>query len=240
MLLFVFYTRFLLTSLIFITFAVMKLSGFKNHYVLSHLLAMILTFFLLIVGISYALDFYTHHGEEISIPNVKNMDVDAAEKLLDEAGLVLVVRDTGYVRTLPPDCILEQTPVAGEKVKGGRVVYVTINSASSPTITLPDVIDNSSFREAMAKLKAMGFKVGQPQFVPGEHDWVYGILVKGKHVAAGDRVSVDDILVIQVGNGQRDIETDYNMVGSTDVDIPEDGGLVDDFEEVSVPDNSDQ
>jgi len=240
LLLFVFYTRFLLTSLIFITFAVMKLFGLENHYVLSHLLAMVLTFFLLIVGISFALDFYTHHGEEVSVPKIKNMDVDAAQKLMDEAGLVLVVRDTGYVRTLPPDCILEQTPVAGEKVKGGRVVYVTINSASSPTITLPDVIDNSSFREAMARLKAMGFRLGQPQFVAGEHDWVYGILVKGKHVVAGDKIPVDDVLVIQVGNGQRDANADYNMVGSTDVDIPEDGDLVDDFEEVTVPENSAQ
>ena len=33
--------------------------------------------------------------------------------------------------------------------------------------------------------------------------WVYGILVKGKHVVAGDKVSIDDVLVIQVGNGKR-------------------------------------
>ena len=34
----------------------------------------------------------------------------------------------------------------------------------------------------MAKLTAMGFKLGAPEYIPGEEDWVYGILVKGKHV----------------------------------------------------------
>ena len=33
----------------------------------------------------------------------------------------------------------------------------------SPRITIPDVIDNSSLREAMAKLTAMGFKLGSPE-----------------------------------------------------------------------------
>lgn len=124
----------------------------------------------------------------------------------------MVVSDTGYVKNLPPDCVLEQIPAPGEKVKSGHVIYVTINSAHSPVITIPDVIDNSSLREAMAKLTAMGFKLGSPQYIPGEEDWVYGILVKGRHVVAGDKVSIDDVLIIQVGNGRRDAGDSVEMV----------------------------
>ena len=116
------------------------------------------------------------------------------------------------VRSLPADCILEQSPVFGELVKSGHIIYVTINSNHSPRITIPDVIDNSSLREAMAKLTAMGFKLGSPEYIPGEEDWVYGILVKGKHVVAGDKVSIDDVLIIQVGNGQRDTTDSFDMV----------------------------
>ena len=119
---------------------------------------------------------------------------------------------------------------------------MTINSDHSPRITIPDVIDNCSLREAMAKLTAMGFKLGAPQYVPGEEDWVYGILVKGRHVVAGDKVSVDDVLIIQVGNGQRDASDSIDMVdpvyqGHDDVmegegDGSESGGDVDNFEVV--------
>lgn len=68
----------------------------------------------------------------------------------------------------------------------------------------------------MAKLTAMGFKLGPPQYIPGEEDWVYGILVKGRHVVAGDKVSIDAVLTIQVGNGQRDAADSINFVEPMD------------------------
>ena len=57
----------------------------------------------------------------------------------------------------------------------------------------------------------MGFKLGTPQYISGEKDWVYGILVNGRNVTAGQRVPVDATLIIQVGNGQRDAEDSVYM-----------------------------
>ena len=116
-------------------------------------------------------------------------------------------------------------------MKSGHVINVIINATSSPTITLPDVIDNCSLREAMAKLTAMGFKLGKPEFIAGEKDWVYGILVKGRHVASGDKIPVDDVLIIQVGNGMRSANDSVNYVDP--VYQQEDAGDIDDFEEVT-------
>lgn len=188
------------------------INKFKSKYLWGNLAAMALVVVLLCVGIRFGIDLYTHHGEAISIPDVRHKSFADAERILKDAGLPVVVSDTGYVKNLPPDCVLEQSPAPGEKVKSGHVIYVTINSAHSPIITIPDVIDNSSLREAMAKLTAMGFKLGSPQYIPGEEDWVYGILVKGKHVVAGDKVSIDDVLIIQVGNGRRDAGDSVEMV----------------------------
>ncbi len=176
---------------------------FKSKYLWGNLTAMAAVVFLLCVGVKFGIDLYTHHGESIPIPNIVHKTFDDAAGQLSALGLQMEVSDTGYVKRLPPGCILEQTPAAGERVKAGHVVYVTINAGHSPTITLPDVIDNSSLREAMAKLSAMGFKLGQPEYVPGEAEWVYGITVNGRHVVAGDKVSTDATLIIQVGNGQR-------------------------------------
>lgn len=217
---------------------------FKSKYLWGNLIAMALVVILLGVGVRYGLDVYTHHGEAIRVPDMRYKKFADAEHILKNLGLEIVVTDTGYVRNLPADCILEQSPAFGVTVKSGRIVYVTINSAHSPTITIPDVIDNSSLREAMAKLTAMGFKLGQTEYVKGEEDWVYGILVKGKHVVAGDKVSVDDILIIQVGDGQRDVADSVSFVEPVfdelpDGEIIEEGGGTteeeDNFEEVAIP-----
>ena len=211
---------------------------FTSKYLWGNLLAMFLVVILLCVGAKFSIDLYTHHGEAISIPDIRHKSFADAERILDDAGLKIEVSDTGYVRNLPPDCILEQTPGPGEQVKSGHVIYVTINSDHTPTITIPDVIDNSSLREAMAKLTAMGFKLGPPQYIAGEEDWVYGILVKGKHVVAGDKVSIDAVLTIQVGNGQRDAGDSINFIDPIqhhdvlDEEKEEGGGDEDGFEVV--------
>lgn len=214
---------------------------FTSRYLWANLCAMVIVVVVACVGVKFGLDMYTHHGESIPIPNVRYKTFGDAKYLLEEAGLQVVVSDTGYVPGMKPDCILEQSPAAGERVKSGHVIYVVVNASHTPTLTIPDVIDNSSVREAMAKLSAMGFKLTQPEYVDGEKDWVYGITVKGRHVVAGDKVSVNDRITIQVGNGQRD-STEYVDY----IDAPEplheqmtddnDEGDVDEFHEVHGPD----
>lgn len=209
---------------------------FKSKLLWGNLAAMALVVILLAFGFKIAIDVYTHHGESIAIPNLIHKKYDNASNVLNTLGLGLVVSDTGYVKTLPPGCILEQFPAAGEHVKSGHVVYVTINATHTPTITLPDVIDNSSLREAMARLTAMGFKLNPPQFIAGEKDWVYGILVNGHHVAYGEKIPVDARLTIQAGNGMRDASDSVDYV-DPDLTIDEEGdeGDIDEFEEVEAP-----
>ena len=178
---------------------------FRSWYLWGNILAMLLTVAVLCAGVKFGIDLYTHHGEKIHVPNIRHKSFADAEHILDGLGLEISISDTGYVKTLPPDCILEQSIVPGTIVKSGRVVYVVINAAHTPTLSIPDVIDNSSYREARARLTAMGFKVGDPEYVPGEKDWVYGIKCKGRLVSAGQRVPVDAFIIIQVGDGMRDM-----------------------------------
>lgn len=210
---------------------------FRSWSLWGNLMAMALTVLLLVVGAKYGLDLYTHHGESIAIPKLLHKNIAGAERIADHLRLRIEVADTGYVRELPPGCVLEQSPAAGERVKSGHVIYVTINATESPTIKLPDIVDNSSMREAMAKLTAMGFKLNAPQFVTGEKDWVYGVLMNGKHVVYGDRIPVDAKLTIQVGNGIRDASDSVNYVDPVypfEDDFVE-SNEADGFEEVTEP-----
>lgn len=210
----------------------------KSKYLWGNLAAMAGVVIVLALGVRYGIDIYTHHGESIAIPNLLHKKYADAERILDNLGLTIEVSDTGYVKTLPPDCILEQSPAPGEHVKSGHVIYVTINALHTPTLTLPDIIDNSSLREAMAKLTAMGFKLGPPQFVPGEKDWVYGVIVNGRHVVYGDKIPVDAKLIIVAGNGLRDTNDSVNYVDPEypdDNSFEEEEGDVDQFQEVTEP-----
>jgi len=210
---------------------------FASAYVWGNLVAVLIVVAFLCIGVKFGLDFYTHNGESIVVPNITNMQYDDAEDKLNAIGLEIAVNDTGYNGKLPPDCILEQSPVEGKRVKGGYVVYVTVNAASPPTLVIPDVIDNGSWREVRTQLLSMGFKTAEPEYVPGERDWIYGIKVNGRNVKTGDRVQVDSKIIVQVGDGTRILSASDSIFRDTgmeyDVIEVEEPEYI--YEEVEVP-----
>ena len=204
-----------------------------TRFVVINLLAMLLVIVLLCLGVSFGLDYYTHHGEGIEVPDLIGVDCEEAADELESLGLEIQVSDSGYNKVMAANSILLQTPGHGQKVKRGHVIYVTVNSPSSPAFALPDIIDNSSVREATAKLTAMGFKLETPKMVDGERDWVYGILCKGRRVSNGDRISIDHPLTLIVGKGTFEDLDDVDMVDAEDAEAG--NGAVDEFEEVKEP-----
>ena len=198
---------------------------FASPFLWGNLLAMALVVVLLALGVNYGLGLYTHHGEGIKVPKIEGMLYSNARSMVEADGLNIMVSDSGYNKNLAADCILAQNPGPGAIVKSGHTVYVTVNSPSSPTFAIPDVVDNCSFREAEAKLMAIGFKLLPPQYVSGEKDWVYGILCKGRRVSTGDHVSIEAPLTLMIGSGEYDsdedvdyIEPEYRMMRGDDVD----------------------
>lgn len=205
-----------------------------SKYLILHLTAMAVVVVLLCLGVKYGLEVYTHHGEEIAVPKLVGMSSGDAETLLAQEGLTMVVADSGYNKRLPANCVLLQSPDYGSRVKSGHVVYVTINSPSSPTFAIPDIIDNSSVREAEARLRAMGFKMKEPKLVTGEKDWVYGIEGDGRSLSTGDRVPIDVRLTLLVGNGTYDELSDDIEVTNIGEFDPQDSDE-DEFEEFAAP-----
>ena len=204
---------------------------FASGFLWGNILAMVLVVVALAFGVKYGLDVYTRHGEGIEVPKVEGMVYQNARALMEERGLYLVVTDSGYNKRLPANSILIQNPGPGMKVKQGHTIYVTVNSPSSPSFAIPDLVDNSSFREAEAKLTAIGFKLTPPQQVEGEKDWVYGILCRGRRVSTGDRISIDSPLTLLVGNGHYGAEEEIDYIGSEAQPMQEEGET-DEFEEI--------
>lgn len=172
----------------------------------GNLLVMALAVVALSIGLWVGLDKYTHHGEEIMVPDVEGKLIGDAEYTLEMLDLVAVVVDSTYNRQLPSGAIMLQQPKGGSKVKSGREIYLTINSRESPTVGLPDIADNCSMREAEDRLRSLGFRLGPAEMVAGDKDWVYGVKCKGRTVMTGERIPTDAVLTLMVGNGVQEEE----------------------------------
>ena len=185
----------------------------ENRFFWLNIGAMALVVVLVIFGVLKGLDIYTHHGEAVVVPDVKGKSLLEARQTFEKADLQCMVTDSDYVSTLPAGCILDYNPPAGQKVKRGRIIYLNINTLSIPLVNVPDVADNSSLRQAEARLLAAGFKISKVEEVGGEKDWVYGVKYNGKQLMIGEKVPINSTLSLMVGSGDAvkdslDIETD--------------------------------
>lgn len=191
--------------------------------VVLNLAGLALALVALIVGVYYGLGAYTRHGEQVKVPDLSGCSFSDAAIILRQRGLQVAVSDTGYNRRLPADRVLSQNPMPGIEVKPGRTVYLMVNASGSPTLTLPDVVDNSSEREATARLRSMGFTLLDPQYIEGEKEWVYGVTSAGRHLYNGQKVSADAPLRLVVGSGRIDLpdtegDEQYEVLDETPTD----------------------
>lgn len=197
--------------------------SFKNNrFFWLNLIAMIVVVIAIALGTLKWLDNYTHHGEAVVVPNVKGLPIRQAESEIYKQSLRSVTLDSNYVKGMTPGAVLEQNPAGGAKVKEGRTIYLTINMDSAPKVSVPDIMDNSSLRQAEAKLRALGFKVTEPKYISGERDWVYSVTYKGRTLNAGDKIPHEAVLTLHVGNGSDSMINDSTLIDSTAIgnDIP--------------------
>jgi len=148
-----------------------------------------------------AVDFYTHHGESETVPDLRGSYVEEAEVVLAKKGLYPVVIDSVYVRDKKLGTIIDQIPPANSSVKRNRPIYLIINSRSVRQVTLPEIID-VSYRQADAMLQSIGLSVSNVEYAPSEFkDLVIDVKFHGRSVTPGTRVPEGSSIVLVVGNG---------------------------------------
>ena len=198
----------------------------RNRFFRLNLIAMIVVVIGAAWGTLHWLDNYTRHGQSVTVPNVKGLPLRAAENEINKLGLNAIAIDSNYVKGMPAGAVLEQTPESNSKVKEGRTVYLTINTADVPKIAIPDIIDNSSSRQAEARLRAMGFKLTAPELIEGEKDWVYGVKYKEHQLMSGDKVPRESVLTLCIGAGEDGLPGD--SIQGDSIIVLDDKPVVDD------------
>lgn len=170
------------------------------------------------------LDGFTHHGEKIEVPSVVGKSLPLAESMLKDRGLKAVVSDSAYDKHMAPGAVLAQSPDAGYEVKGGRVVYLTMNLHGVPTVEMPSVVGKGTLRETVALLESLGFRLTPHEYVMGQpKDLVLAVRQGRRELQAGQLVPRDKALTIVVGGG----EVDSTLIED---EVYEDGELPPDFD----------
>ena len=112
-----------------------------------------------------------------------------------------LVIDSMYIDTMSPGVVLDQVPRAGSAVKSGRTVYLTINALSPRKVTMPE-LKNLSYRQAEAIVKGLGLSAPQIIYWNSEYkDLVLNVMVAGRPVEAGDKLTVTARVVFAVCDG---------------------------------------
>ena len=189
----------------------------KNPFVINLLLVIVVSCGV-VYGVLAWLDSYTRHNQAVVVPDVKGMKLEDAAEFFGNNKLRYNVIDSVFSKDVKPGAIVELGPMAGSKVKEGRIVFVTVNALTSQMATIPEVED-LSFRQAYAILRARGFEKIEIEYVPGDFkDLALGVELHGRVLQKGEHVPLTAPLVLKVSSG--DAEMPVDSLGLPDDSVP--------------------
>ena len=166
------------------------------NFVAAAILVMIIVF-----CVSRWLHRYTQHGVEIVVPNITGMYIEEAEVILAAEGLKLEILDSIYHKDATLSTLIEQTPLAGSKVKEGRTIYAIKNSNHRRQVQMPE-LRNISQRQAEAKLRALGMQRGEVKYEPSAFkNIVMDLRIDTTSILAGAYVPEGSVIDLYVGRG---------------------------------------
>lgn len=147
--------------------------------------------------------FVTHHGDEITVPNLAKLSEEQMEEKLNNLDLDYEIIDTvDYNPNFPKLSVVQQEPESGSKVKGGRTIYIKLNASTFKMVAIPDLIEKT-YRQAVPTLKALGLQEGEIKYVPylGK-DMVLEMWMNGKKMKAGQKVLKASKIDLVLGDGK--------------------------------------
>lgn len=130
-------------------------------------------------------------GDTVKVPDITNMSLEEAQKIIEEAGLSVCVEDRVIDDSVDENTVLKQSPESGEKIEKDGIVNVTV-SEKSVEVTIPEV-ENFDKDLAIDALQNAGFKV---EIVEEDSDeYAGGTVISQSHSGKGQTGSTITITV---------------------------------------------
>ncbi len=142
----------------------MSIKNFLFNRITANILAGILLVCALVFGTRIMLDKITRHNLEITVPDLTNISVDEAERIVAANKMKIEVIDSVYVKRMGKGLVYRQNPKAGSKVKEGRRILLTINAMNAKKVMMPNLV-GYSMRQAKAEILSKGLQIGRLEYV---------------------------------------------------------------------------
>lgn len=161
------------------------------------------------------LELHTNHGKEVAVPNVVNMTVHNAIKVLDDSGLEYEVDSFKYDPAFRPYQVLQVFPSSGSHVKNGRTIILKVNPRTWAKVAVPDILDRYKGL-AFRQLDLVGLKVGDTLYEPSiQRDAVIRMQYNNSTLKPGTLLPRFSVIDIVIGSGPKRNITMPNLVGLT-------------------------
>jgi beta-lactam-binding protein with PASTA domain len=151
------------------------------------------------------LGFSTNHDQKIQVPNLHKMSLENVDRKLKELNLDFIVIDSAsYNPEYPKKSVIDQTPAEGDFVKEKRKIYLTLNPSKYRDVTIPN-LNGKTKRQAVSHLRAQGLNIGTNYTYVHDigKDVVRGLRYKGKVLNKGDKLPLNSIVDLVLGDGKR-------------------------------------
>ena len=195
-----------------------------DHPILFNIFLIIVAGLVILWFLASCMTVWTQHGEEVRVPDVKELPIDMATENLNRNGFSYEVIDSVYDAKVRPGSVVSQIPTGGSTVKPGRTVYLTIVATTPKTVAVPDFM-NTSLRQAQASFEGLGVKRIKIEYVPSDYkDLVLGASADGQELYRGQRIPTSSTVTLKVGTGRISEEPEYDdsdfIVETGDDEIP--------------------
>ncbi len=145
----------------------------------------------------FLLPWYVNQGGTIEVPMLVGMDSSKAKRILDSLHLEARKADVRLDNEHPAGVVITQNPIAGEIVKRGRRVYLTV-SGGEMAVVVPD-IKGRTLRETKFVLEREGLLVGTMEYQPSD-SFPQNTVIE-QHPAPGTRIKRESYVSLVVSQG---------------------------------------
>ena len=203
--------------------------NFFSNWIVRNLLIAFGIVAVLIAGAIIFLNLVTKHNQELVVPDLTNLSVEEATALAVEAGMRIEVTDSVFVKRMQKGAVYRQNPSAGDRVKSGRRIVLTINAVNSKKLTMPNLI-GYSMRQAKAEILSRGLILGKLIYEPDmATNNVLKQLYNGKEIEPGTQIESESVIDLVVGLNDIDNRTFvpdvYGLKNSRAVETVQDHSL---------------
>ena len=161
----------------------------------------------IVVLIMILLRFFTRHGKEFEVPDLKGKTAEEMRSFEQDSNshrFKFVVIDSIFVPEMSGGVVMGQDPLPGQLVKKGRKIYLSVSTMNPPKVEMPNLLD-LSLRQAENILVSNNLKLGQVVYKASRFpNAVIEQRYKGRIVEQGTLLPYNASITLVVGKEPND------------------------------------